>query len=124
MAETVPRVSWKKWLLFGMLGCFAFLILFVLALRITVHELFGGIASSRASALSSVGDWDLRSMWSSGWAGPMLQKGAGGEQWIARSADLRTRSSSFEQSVDRLHKIVGSHRGYFEDLRTESRALG
>jgi VIT1/CCC1 family predicted Fe2+/Mn2+ transporter len=52
----------------------------------------------------------------------MLQKGVSNEQWIARSADLRTRSSSFEHSVDTLHRIVAAHHGYFEDLRTESRS--
>jgi len=122
MTETSSRPSWKKRLLLFALGFCAFLILFVVALRITVHELFDGMASSRATGLASVDNWDLRSMWSSGWAGPMLQKGAYSEQWIARSADLRTRSSSFENSVDALHKIVAAHRGYFENLRTESRS--
>lgn len=44
------------------------------------------------------------------------------EQWIARSADLSTRTSAFQHSVDLFHKIVDAHRGYFEDLRTESRS--
>jgi len=122
MAENIPRPSWTKRILLLVVGSVAFVLLFVIAVRITVHELFDGIASSRATGLSAAGDWDLRSMWSGGWAGSMLQKGVSSEEWIARSADLRARSSSFEHSVDTLHRIVTAHHGYFEDLRTESRS--
>jgi hypothetical protein len=49
------------------------------------------------------------------------QKGAA-DPWIARSADLRARSSAFDRSLVALHQIVSIHRGYLEDLRTESRS--
>ncbi len=51
----------------------------------------------------------------------MLQKGVA-EPWIARSADLRARSSAFDRSLASLHEIVSTHHGYLEDLRTESRS--
>ena len=51
----------------------------------------------------------------------MLQKGII-DPWIARSADLRARSSSFDRSLASLHQTVSVHHGYLEDLRTESRS--
>jgi VIT1/CCC1 family predicted Fe2+/Mn2+ transporter len=44
------------------------------------------------------------------------------ESPIARTADLRTRSSSFDRSVSELHRIVSVHQAYLEDLRTETRS--
>ncbi|HYA63101.1 MAG TPA: DUF4349 domain-containing protein [Candidatus Sulfotelmatobacter sp.] len=120
MPDLSPRPSWKKRFLVIAGGSLACLLLFVVAVRITVRELFDGIASSRTPGLSGVAGWDMRSFWSSGWSLPMLQKGAATEQWIARSADLSTRTASFDHSATALHQIVAKHHGYFEDLRTES----
>jgi hypothetical protein len=60
----------------------------------------------------------------------MLAKGRGsfdsliplsaGGSLIARSAELRTRSSDFDRSVATLHQLVSVHQGYLEDLRTEN----
>jgi hypothetical protein len=122
MSANTDRPSWKKRALLIVGGFVVFVFLFEVAIRITVSELFGGIASSRATALSASG-WDVRSMWSNGWPGAMLQKGGGvegNEAWIARMADIRSRSSSFEHAVDELHRIVAAHQGYFEQLRTET----
>lgn len=119
MPDLPSRYSWKKRLLLGAVGLFAFLLLFVVSVRVTVSEMFRGIASSRASGLSAMVPWDTSSMWSG--SGHMLQKGSGSESWIARNADLRMRCSSFEHSVAALHRIVSAHHGYLEDLRTESR---
>jgi hypothetical protein len=94
---------------------------FVVAIRITVTELFDGIAYSRAAGLSAVA-WDARSMWSQSADFAMLQKTGDNEAWIARSADLQTRSSAFDRSASSLHQIVSARHGYFEDLRTESRS--
>jgi len=44
------------------------------------------------------------------------------ESSVARTAALLSRSSSFDQSVVQLHKIVSAHQGYLEDLRTESQS--
>jgi hypothetical protein len=89
--------------------------------RIAVESLFKGIASSKSTGLSAFATWDSR---------PMLQKGIAsnfltlpsGESWIARSAELRTRTSNFDRSVTTLHQLVSLHQGYLEDLRTESRS--
>jgi hypothetical protein len=124
MTGTPSRSSWPKRILLTIAALVSFLLLFVIALRITVSEMYrgSGIESSRASGLSS---WDERSMWS---GSPMLQKSlnmtlaAPWESSIARTADLRTRSSSFDRSVAALHQIVSAHQGYLEDLRTETRS--
>jgi hypothetical protein len=121
MSDAAKRLSWKRRLVPIAGGLLAFLLLFVVAIRITITELFDGIASSRSSVRSTLG-WDARSMWSQ--RGPMLQKSASenANEWIARSADLQTRSSEFDSSAASLHRIVSAHHGYFEDLRTESRS--
>jgi hypothetical protein len=121
MSESSQRRSLAKRILLVVGGLFAFILVFVVACRVAVRELFSGIASSRSSALSSLG-WDVGSMWSTGSVDmAMLQKGAA-EPWIARSADLRARSSAFDRSLAALHQIVSTHHGYLEDLRTESRS--
>jgi hypothetical protein len=122
------RSSLPKRILLAIAALVSFLLLFVIALRITVSEMYrgGGIESSRATGLSAP-SWDERSMWSST---PMLQKSmpvdfarvAPWESSIARTADLRTRSSSFDSSVAELHRIVSAHQAYLEDLRTETRS--
>jgi len=120
MPDLPSRYSWKKRLLLGVVGLTAFLLLFVVSVRITVSEMFRGIESSRATGLSAMVPWDTTSMWSGG--GAMLQKGAARDSWVARNADLRMRCSSFEHSVAALHQVVSAHHGYLEDLRTESRS--
>jgi hypothetical protein len=117
--------SWPKRILLAIAALVAFLLLFVIALRITVTEMNRGIESSRATGLAATPFWDVQNMWSSA---PMLQKSvdfagvAPGESFIARSAALRTRSSSFDRAVAQLHQIVSAHQGYLEDLRTEKQS--
>jgi Domain of unknown function (DUF4349) len=127
MTGIPSRSSWPKRILLTIAALISFLLLFVIALRITVSEMYrgGGIESSRATGLSAVSSWDERSMWS----GPqMLQKSLDvtlatpWESSIARTADLRTRTSSFDRSVAALQQIVSVHQGYLEDLRTETRS--
>src|SRR5271155_366988 len=128
MTRFPSRSSWPKRILLSIAGLVAFLLLFVIALRITVSEMYrgGGIESSRATGLSAMSSWDERSMWSTA---PMLQKSVDSaraafpwESPIARTADLRTRSDSFDRSVADLHRIVSAHQAYLEDLRTETRS--
>jgi hypothetical protein len=123
MSAISSRSSWPRRILFAVGGLAVFLLLFALALRITVIEMFRGIESSRATGLAALPSWDAGSMWSSGRASVDYARIApSGESWIARNADLRTRSSAFDRSVVALHQIVSSHHGYLEDLRTESRS--
>jgi hypothetical protein len=127
MTGIPSRSSWPKRILLTIAALVAFLLLFVIALRITVSEMYrgGGIESSRATGLSAT-YWDERSMWSSA---PMLQRSVDSarvnspwESLVARTADLRTRSDSFDRSVSELHRIVSAHQAYLEDLRTETRS--
>ncbi|HXY24480.1 MAG TPA: DUF4349 domain-containing protein [Candidatus Acidoferrum sp.] len=123
MSETPERPSWQKRILRAIGGLVAFILLFVLALRITVVEMFRSIEQNRATGLSSVASWDTRSMWQSSEmpAGRAVLGPIGGSE-ISRSADLRMRSSAFDDSVANLQKVVSAHHGYLEDLRTESRS--
>ena len=121
MSESSPRRSFAKRLLIAAAALAAFTIATIIGSRLAVESLFKGIASSRSSGLSAI-SWDLGSMGSTGQMGvAMLQKGVA-EPWIARSADLRARSSAFDRSLASLHEIVSTHHGYLEDLRTESRS--
>lgn len=123
MLDSTKRSSWNKKLFLIAGGAITFLLLFVFAIRITVREMIGGIASSKATGLSALAPaWDLRSMSSNG-GYPALgrERSDMGARWIARSAELEVRSAAFENSVASLHRIVSVHHGYLEDLRTESR---
>jgi len=104
-----------------MTGAVTFLLLFAAAIRITVTEMFRGIAGEKATGLSAVASWDSGSTWSSLRHQPSGTEGDKSTGWIARSADLKIRSSAFENSLASLHRIVSAHHGYLEDLRTESR---
>lgn len=119
MPDATPRASWKKRLLLILSGSLAFIFLFIAALRITVFEMFRGIAGSRSTGLAAMG-WDTSEMWST--IGHSVDRAMVAGGWIARSADLRTYTSSFEHSTRTLHEVVSKHHGYFEDLRTESRS--
>jgi Domain of unknown function (DUF4349) len=129
MTGIPSRSSWPKRILLTVAALIAFLLLFVIALRITVSEMYrgGGIESSRVTGLSAVSpSWDERSMWATA---PMLQRSVDfarvNSPWespVARTADLRTRSDSFDRSVSELHRIVSAHQAYLEDLRTETRS--
>jgi hypothetical protein len=123
MSAISSRASWPRRILCVVGGLAVFLLLFVLALRLAVIEMFRGIESSRATGLSALPSLDVGSMWSNGRLSvDNARIASSGESWIARNADLRTRSSSFDRSVVTLHQIVSAHRGYLEDLRTESRS--
>jgi len=111
MSESSPRRSFAKRLLIAAAALAAFTIATIIGSRLAVESLFKGIASSRSSGLSAI-SWDLGSMGSTGQMGvAMLQKGVA-EPWIARSADLRARSSAFDRSLASLHEIVSTHHGW------------
>jgi hypothetical protein len=125
MSEISARRSWAKRIARVVAGLAAFLLLFVIAVRITVTEMFKAIETSKATGLAAIAPWDTDSTWSST---PMLQKSLSvtptfpWESSVARAADLRTRTSSFDHSVVELHRIVSAHQAYLEDLRTETRS--
>lgn len=121
MAETSGRYSWKRRVLLFAGGAVVFLLVFVFAIRITVSEMFRGIASQKETGLAAVADWDLRTMWSTGGPASLNRSEAVGASWIARSAELELHSVSFEHFISALHQMVAEHHGYLEDLRTQSR---
>ncbi len=121
MSESSSRRSLPKRVTLVIGGLLAFTVLFVVACRIAVREIFSGIEQSRATGLSAV-SWDFGSMGSTGGVGVAAYQKGTGESWIARSADLRTHSSSFDRSVAALRQIVSVHHGYLEDLQTQSRS--
>lgn len=117
--EDTVRPWWQKRVLWVAAGLVVFILLFMVAIRITVTEMFRGIEQSRATGLAAVSPWEPL---------PMLQKSAVPADYamsglqISRSADLRMRSDAFDHSVATLKQIVTAHHGYLEDLRTESRS--
>jgi hypothetical protein len=125
MTAAATRMSWPKRILFGCAALGAFIFLFVVAVRVTINEIFrgGGIeSSSRIPAYAASPYWNTRSMWPA----PMLQKSSGlASAWgafVARSADLLAHSDAFDQSVRRLRELVSVHQGFFEDLHTQSQS--
>jgi hypothetical protein len=121
MREETSRRSLSKRILLVLGGLCAFILLFIVACRIAVQQIFMGIEQSRATGLASTA-WDLRSMWSQGGYAVDLSRADLLPAQISRSAELRTITSSFDPSVAQLHASVSAHGGYLEDLRTESRS--
>ena len=119
----IPRSPWPKRIFLTIAALVAFLLLFVIALRITVGEMFKGISALKATGLAAISPWDP----GSAWANRSLPVDSARvafpwESSIARTADLRTRSDSFDHSVAELHRIVSAHQAYLDDLRTETRS--
>ncbi len=123
MTGIPSRSSWPKRILLTVAALTAFLFLFVIALRITVSEIYKGIETSKATGLSAVSAFDTGSAWAN--RNLPVDSARVAFPWespVARTADLRTRSNSFDRSVAELHRIVSAHQAYLEDLRTETRS--
>ena len=124
MSETFPFRSLIKRLFIAAAALLAVIMASFISSRLAVDSLFRGIESNKATGLSAV-TWDTRTMWSSGsglLSSPLLQKSASGLGLISRNAELLTRSSSFENSVQQLHRTVAAHHGYLDKLLTQSRS--
>jgi hypothetical protein len=118
MSETPSRRSLPK-RIFLVLGGFAvFTIIFVIAIRLAVLGMFQGIAANKATGLSAL---PMEFTHSVDFAYTDVDKSLDAA-WIARSADLRARTSDFDHSVGALHQVVAAHRGYLDDLRTQTRS--
>ncbi|HEY1424686.1 MAG TPA: DUF4349 domain-containing protein [Candidatus Acidoferrum sp.] len=102
------RPIWKRALL-TLSAVAAFVLLFFIATQIAIQQIFRGIESSHATGLSAVAySWDFsesRGLQISG---------------ISRSAALRIRTDSFDNSENSLRQIVASHKGSFEEFKTET----
>jgi hypothetical protein len=119
MREDTGRRPLSKRILLVFGGLCAFILLFIVACRIAVQQIFMGIEQSRASGLSAT-TWDSRSMWSQGGYQLDAPRSKLLPAQISRSAEFRTITSSFEYSVAQMHASVSAHGGHLEDLRTES----
>ena len=115
--ETPLRRSLPKRILLIIAGLFTFTLLFVIACRVAVQQMFRGIEQSRATGLSAIVPWDAGNWTGSGVAAYLARTNQ-----VSRSADIRELTSSFDRSVAQLHNLVSVHNGYLEDLRTESRS--
>jgi hypothetical protein len=123
MTGIPSRSSWPKRILLTIVALIAFLLLFVIALRITVSEIYKGIETSKATGMSAVFPFDTGSAWANrNLPVDSARVNFPWESLVARTADLRTRSNSFDRSVSELHRIVSAHQAYLEDLRTETRS--
>src|ERR1700675_187206 len=113
MSETPSRRSLPKRIFLVLVGFAVFTIIFVIAIRLAVLGMFQGIAANKATGLSALPMEFTHSVD----ADKSTEAG-----WIARSADLRARTSDFDHSVASLHQVVTAQGGYLEDLRTQARS--
>lgn len=115
MPESSPSRSLKKRILLVFGGLLGFTLVWVVAVRLAVMNIFRGIETQRATGLSAIvpfSSYSVDSDKSTPW----------GSIWISRSASLQMHTDSFDRSVEKLHGAVATHHGYLEDLRTESRS--
>jgi len=114
MSDPLPRRSLKKRIVLALAGLLAFTLVWVIAVRLAVENIYRGIEATKATGLSAAPDpFSTYSMDSdlTTW----------GNKWISKSASLHMHAINFDQSVEALHNIVAAHHSYLEDLRTESR---
>ncbi len=118
MTETIKRRSVARRVALVVGGLALFILVFVIACRIAVTQIFRGIETSRATGLSASA-WDARTMWGEiGSAGGyQLQSG----KWISRNADLRLQTDAFERGRTSVNQIAATRHGFLEHLATESR---
>jgi hypothetical protein len=118
MPDIPSRRSLLKRILLVVGGFAVSTIIFVIAIRLAVLGMFQGIAASKATGLAALPFEYARSV-DFAYAGSDKSAEAA---WIARSADLRARTSNFDRSVAALHRVVAAQVGYLEDLRTQTRS--
>jgi hypothetical protein len=115
VAEAITHRSLFKRILLVTGGLIVFTILFVVACRLAVIQMFRGMASSRATGLSA---WDIGGMWTDRSYFQLSQTESG--KWISRNADLRIHTDAFERSRTSIDQIAAVHHGFLERLVTES----
>jgi hypothetical protein len=118
MVEPAKRRSVVKRVLLFAGGLVVFTLIFAIACRVAVTQLFRGIETSHATGLSATG-WDARTMWAGTGESGQYQLGSG--QWISRNGDLRLHTDNFERGRSRVSEIATAHHGFLEHLATDSR---
>jgi hypothetical protein len=102
--ESHSSLSLLKRLLLIAAGLIGIVLVCVFASWLSVQQMFRGIAASRASGLAGFFSSFQHSQ----------------NPAISRSAELQSRTTTFEDSTKQLYQVVAKHRGEFEDLRTEN----
>lgn len=115
MAEATTRRSLLKRILFVTGGFVVFTLLFVIACRLAVMQMFRGISASRQTGLAA---WNVGNVWTDRQYFQLSQ--TGNEKWISRNADLRMHTEAFERCRTRIDQIAAEHQGFLERLVTES----
>ena len=114
MVESLPVAQPIKSFVRRVLGGLALLVIViitsVIASRLAVEQLFHGIAAQRSTGLAAFGS-------AASYKELVLP-----EKGISKNVDLESRTTAFEESTERLRRLVGAHHGEFEDLRTENRS--
>jgi len=121
--KTAQRLMSKKYFL--IIGSLIIVLSYFVS-RIAVERFVAGVEQSRATGLSAT-SWDLGSMWVES---PLLSLLRPSESVdfartsgsVIRAAQLRECTSRFDDDVASLRRIVAAHRGYFEDLRTQTQS--
>jgi hypothetical protein len=116
MSDIPSRRSLPKRILLFLGGFAVFTIVFVIAIRLAVFGMFQGIAANKATGLSALPSYTHSVDFG------YTDQDKAIDAWIARSADLRARTSNFDRSVAALHRVVAAQSGYLEDLRTQTRS--
>jgi hypothetical protein len=106
MRESHSSRSLLKRLLLVVASLIGIVLVCVFASWLSVQQMFRGIASSRATGLAAYGIF------------PSFQQSQNAA--ISRSAELQSRTTTFEDNSKQLYLLVAKHRGEFEDLRTEN----
>lgn len=114
MPDPSPRRSVTKRIAIVVAGLVAFSLVWVIAVRLAVENIFRGIETQRATGLVAIDPFSPYSADS--------DKMTFGSTWISKSASLHMHTMNFDQSVEALHRIVSTHHSYLEDLRTESQS--
>jgi len=114
MPDASPRRSLRKRIVLVVAGLLAFTLVWVVAVRLAVDNIFRGIETQRATGLAAIDPF-------SAYSGDS-DKVTWGSTWISKSASLHMHAINFDESVEALHRIVATHHSYLEDLRTESRS--
>ncbi len=115
MPDSSNRFFILKRLLVAAAALMAIMMASVIGSRIAVESLFMGIASSRAMGLAAISPMSVDNAAAS-------DMRSWGSDWISKSAALQVRTPAFEASAQSLNRIVATHHGYLEDLRTQSRS--
>src|SRR5215470_18120114 len=113
MPNPLTRRSLTKRILLVVGGFFAFTLVWVVAVRLAVENVFRGIETQKATGLAAIDPFSGYSATSD-----LITLGS---TWISKSAALQMHAMNFDQSVESLHHMVATHHGYLDDLRTESR---